>query len=126
MRDEYFVTPLGDGRYWIGSGYRWGEWDTEVNTEDIEKMLQFAHDRLAFSFQEVGRLAGIRPAMRTRRPVMGEHPEQKSWYIFNGLGTKGTSLGPYFAKQMADYLTTKAPISEEVNISRYKYPSDKK
>ncbi|MBK7008230.1 MAG: FAD-binding oxidoreductase [Saprospiraceae bacterium] len=126
LRDEYFVTPLGEGRYWIGSGYRWGEWDTEVNVEDIEKMLQFAHDRLAISFKEVGRLAGIRPAMRTRRPVMGEHPHQKSWYIFNGLGTKGTSLGPYFAKQMADYLTVMAPITDEVSISRYKFPSDKK
>jgi len=126
LRDEYFVTPLGDGRYWIGSGYRWGEWDTEVNTEDIDKMLQFAHERLAISFTEKGRLAGIRPAMRTRRPVMGAHPAQKSWYIFNGLGTKGTSLGPYFAQQMADYLTLQVPISDEVNINRYKFPSDKK
>lgn len=126
LRDEYFVTPLGDGRYWIGSGYRWGEWDTEVNPEDIEKMLDFAHSRLAFSFQEHGRLAGIRPATRTRRPVMGPHPEHKSWFIFNGLGTKGTSLGPYFAKSMADYLTVQRPLPEEVAISRYKFTSDKK
>lgn len=123
LRDEYFVTPIGDGKYWIGSGYRWGEWNTEVNGEDIQKMSAFASSRLAFDFKPIEEKAGIRPSMKTRRPVLGEHAVHKGLYIFNGLGTKGTSLGPFFAAMMAENLVNGTEIMEEVNISRYPFPS---
>lgn len=123
LRDEYFITPVGEGKYWIGSGYRWGEWNTDVNAEDIQKMSAFAASRLAFDFKPIAEKAGIRPSMKTRRPVLGEHAVHKGLYIFNGLGTKGTSLGPYFAAMMAEHLVNGKDITEEVHISRYPIPS---
>lgn len=125
LRDEFFVTPLGGGNYWIGSGYRWGEWDTQLNDEDIQKMKNFAAQNLAFDFEEECKMAGIRPSTKSRRPLMGRHPQQAGWYIFNGLGTKGTSLGPFFAAAMAAYLTRGEALPPEVDISREQHSSVK-
>jgi glycine/D-amino acid oxidase-like deaminating enzyme len=45
--------------------------------------------------------AGIRPAMQSRRPVAEIHQQIKQAAVFNGLGTKGYLLAPYFSKKLA-------------------------
>ena len=46
--------------------------------------------------------AGIRPATKSRRPILAQHEQYRNLYILNGLGTKGSSLAPYFAKRFVD------------------------
>jgi glycine/D-amino acid oxidase-like deaminating enzyme len=41
--------------------------------------------------------------------------------IFNGLGTKGVSLAPYFSKVLATWLEKGIPVNKEVDIHRYKH-----
>jgi hypothetical protein len=47
------------------------------------------------------------------------HPQHQQVGILNGMGTKGCSLAPYFAKQMADHLSHKMPIDREAEIIRF-------
>ncbi len=68
---------------------------------------------------------GFRPTTPDRRPILGEHPDLKNVIIFNGLGTKGVSLAPYFSAQLANWLSGKAEIQPEVNIKRFKSLSSK-
>ena len=63
--------------------------------------------------------AGVRPATKDRRPFVGMHPELENVGIFNGLGSKGVSLAPYFAKQFVDFLVYDKELSPEVNINRF-------
>jgi len=63
---------------------------------------------------------GIRPTVVDRRPLLGAHPEHQNVIIFNGLGTKGVSLTPYFASQLAEWMDGGAALPNEVNISRFK------
>lgn len=81
--------------------------------------------------QKVGRLLnipfevahqdwGIRPSTVDRRPIIGEHPFQKNILVFNGLGTKGVSLAPYFSGQLAEYLLGRGNLDKEANITRVK------
>ena len=51
--------------------------------------------------------------------MLGEHPKQKNLIIFNGLGTKGVSLAPYFSSQLANWLEGNGEIMPEVNIKRF-------
>ena len=62
---------------------------------------------------------GMRPTTVDRRPILGKHPRYDHVYIFNGLGSKGVSLAPYFSIVMLELLIFgKEPI-KEVNISRF-------
>jgi hypothetical protein len=42
-------------------------------------------------------------------------------FIFNGLGTKGVSLAPYFVKQLSEFIFLQKDINPEANIERH-YP----
>jgi glycine/D-amino acid oxidase-like deaminating enzyme len=48
--------------------------------------------------------------------LIPKHPQVG---VFNGLGTKGVSLAPYFAHQFAELLVNGSEIEEEVQIGRY-------
>jgi glycine/D-amino acid oxidase-like deaminating enzyme len=50
---------------------------------------------------------------------MGNHPHHNNVFIFNGLGTKGVSLAPYFAKEMLSFLETNKVLLPEANIERF-------
>ena len=62
----------------------------------------------------------MRPTTHDRRPIIGCHPSQDKLVIFNGLGTKGVSLSPYFGRELVRWLEKEGEINKEVNITRYK------
>jgi hypothetical protein len=40
--------------------------------------------------------------------------------IFNGMGAKGCSLAPYFARQLTRLLVHGEPVMAEVDVQRFK------
>ncbi|MEL7021711.1 MAG: hypothetical protein AAGK47_08885, partial [Bacteroidota bacterium] len=60
-----------------------------------------------------------RPTVKDRRPFLGKHPDFSRLAIFNGLGTKGASLGPYFAQQMTNHLLQQTALEPDVDITRF-------
>lgn len=115
-----FVLPLGDELYKVGATYEWEDL-TEVPTENGKAFLvQQLHKLLNVPFEIIAHQAGIRPTVKDRRPLIGLHPEHATIGIFNGLGTKGVMLAPYFAKQFADFLGNGMPLNKEVDIARFK------
>lgn len=70
------------------------------------------------AYEIVRAFAGIRPATFDRRPFLGLMKNQSGMGIFNGLGTKGVSLAPYFAPMMADFLLGEREILPTVNVNR--------
>jgi len=113
------LAPWYDGLWWIGSSYE-NEFDTIDPTDAFktgtEKALQSI---LRLPFTIIDHFAAIRPATIERRPFVGLHPYYNTIGIFNGMGTKGCSLAPYFAKQFADYLTTDKPIDALADVKRF-------
>ena len=64
--------------------------------------------------------AGVRPTVSDRRPILGQNPGSKNIYIFNGLGTKGVMLAPYFAKEMMKCLGDSGYcLDAEVDVRRF-------
>ena len=63
--------------------------------------------------------AGVRPTVSDRRPLIGLHPENKQLAVFNGMGTKGVMIAPYFADQLVNLLLNNKSLSEEVDITRF-------
>ncbi len=73
---------------------------------------------LKIDFEIVNHQAGIRPTVNDRRPLMGLHPQHPTLAVFNGLGTKGVMLAPYFAYQLYSFLELNKPLDVEVDIKR--------
>ncbi len=115
-----FLMPEGTQFYRLGATYDWDnlslETTQQAKDELQEKLSKVFNDR----YQILDQQAGIRPTTHDRRPVIGIHPKYNRVGIFNGLGSKGTMLGPYFAKQFCDYLCGKTDgLHPEVDLVRY-------
>jgi glycine/D-amino acid oxidase-like deaminating enzyme len=114
-----FVIPLGDDIYRLGATYSWHELDfipTEQGKADLTEKYQ---KLMKPEMKILSHRAGVRPATKDRRPFIGIHPELENLGIFNGLGSKGVSLAPYFAKQFVNFLVNKKELHPEVNINRF-------
>lgn len=115
-----FLVPLSEkDTYWVGSMYAWQFEDDQPTEAGRTYLINRLQDVLTIPWEIIEHKAAVRPTVKDRRPFLGIHPEFKSLAIFNGLGTKGASLGPFFAKQMAMHLLKNTKIDPEVNIERY-------
>lgn len=113
-----FMVPLGEGKFRLGSTYqRNGNpvFDILAEKELKEKLSVIYSEELSVDKRKVG----IRPATKDRKPFIGIHPEHPQVGIFNGFGSKGVSMAPYFAKQFARHLLFGEAIDAQVDIQRY-------
>jgi len=114
------LVPLTEqDLFWIGSSYVWDFDDPEpteafrINAEEILRQW------LKLPFTIVEHRAGLRPATLERRPFVGLHPLYESVGILNGMGTKGCSLAPFFARQLTDYLLYHEPMAPDADVKRF-------
>lgn len=98
-KDDLFFVPYGDNIYWVGGGYGKPHLLTTSDDNDVLKKIKSI---LQVDFDVLDTATALRPSTRNRRPLLRQSTESKHIFQFNGLGTKGTSLGPYFAAIMAD------------------------
>lgn len=106
-KDKIFIVQLHDDVYWVGAGYEWNAVDDLPSEAGKNKLLKELDNTLLLPYQIIGHMAAIRPTMHSRRPLLVTHPSISGMHMFNGLGTKGSSIGPFVAKQFAQYLITK-------------------
>ncbi len=114
------LVPLASpDHWWMGSAYEWNFTDVEPTEAFRKKAGSLLKEWLKLPFEITGHYASLRPATLERRPFVGLHPQQPSIGILNGMGTKGCSLAPFFAKQFVDNLVYNKQIYPEANIERF-------
>jgi glycine/D-amino acid oxidase-like deaminating enzyme len=119
-KDGIFIVHIKGDLYWVGSSYNRDFQHNKPSKEEYINLTKELSEILKIPFEVVDHLAAIRPTVRDRKPYLGYHPQQKNLLIFNGLGAKGSSLGPYFAAHFADWLNNETDLDREVDISRLK------
>ncbi len=119
LKNGVFILHYRDDCYWVGSNYA-HQYHTELPTlETRQWIVQQIADTLRCSYDIVAHWAAVRPASHYRRPFVGRHPQHRQLAVLNGLGTKGVSLAPYYAAQLAEHLINDAPIDAAVRIDSY-------
>lgn len=113
------LVPWKDGLWWIGSTYEWNFTNTDPTTNFREKTEMQLKHWLKLPYHIVDHIASVRPANVERRPFIGLHPLHTSVGVFNGMGTKGCSLAPFFATAFCNFLLEKTPLTPEADISRF-------
>jgi glycine oxidase len=114
-----FVLPIGDNKHRIGSTYIWDTPDDKPTEEGKQEILTNLTVLGSFDYELSDHKAGIRPTTLDRRPIIGQHPDFKHLYLFNGLGAKGYLIAPLLAKEFVDYLIFDEPLDPEVNLVRH-------
>ncbi|MHA8056106.1 NAD(P)/FAD-dependent oxidoreductase [Aquirufa nivalisilvae] len=113
-----FLLPLGNHEFKVGATYRWDDFSNQASTSaqlDLRaKLKTFGINE----YQEIEMSAGVRPATQDRRPLVGFHPHLPL-AIFNGFGSKGVSLSPYFAQQWLAEWKGEGQINSEASIRRF-------
>lgn len=119
LNKNIFVIPKGNQTYNVGSTFIWDDMDENVTSAGREEVLGKFKKISTDAFTVIDEKAAIRPTMKDRRPVIGKHPKFQSLYVFNGLGTKGISLSPYFSSYFADYLDQNFTVLPEISVNRF-------
>jgi len=119
LKSSIFLIPLGDDFYILGATYNWVDTSNDISQEAQDELLSKLKTFVTCSFQVVNQVAGIRPTVKDRRPLVGQHPVYKNMYVLNGLGTRGVMIGPYVAKQLFDFIEFGIPLEKEIDINRF-------
>ncbi|MFK7904191.1 MAG: NAD(P)/FAD-dependent oxidoreductase, partial [Chitinophagales bacterium] len=118
-KNKITLLPLGNDRYWVGSTYEWKKLDEVPTQKYREELSSQLENTINVPYQIIVHQAGIRPSAKDRRPFVGLHPKYPNMGVFNGLGTKGVSLSPYFAHHFAAHLEEGEELEKVVDIRRY-------
>lgn len=116
-KDQFYITPIGDKLYWTGYGNEWNTLDENIDEVKITEIKNLIEKKIKQSIEIISTHAGIRPTMVRRKPIVSAHLLHKNVFIFNGLGTKGTSLAPFFAKALIEEIFDDKVISSEYKVS---------
>lgn len=119
LKAGIFVLPIGDDLYKIGATYHWTD-KTETPTQEAKKeLISELKQFVTCEFELVEHLAGIRPTVKDRKPLIGRHPLHKNIYLLNGLGTRGVMLGPYLSQKLFDFVEFDLPFEKEISVERF-------
>lgn len=113
------IIPKGDSTFLCGATYSWDALDTIPTELGKEKLTLALNKSINCDYKILEHKAGVRPSTKDRRPFLGRHPKYPQLAIFNGLGTKGVMMGPWFASKMAAHLTSDILLEEEYAIDRF-------
>lgn len=113
------LLPWKENQFWAGASFEWNFEHDQPTEAFREKTIAQLRRWLKLPFEVVDHLSALRPATLERRPFVGMHPLHPRVGIFNGMGTKGCSLSPYFAREFAQHLLHQSPITAAVDVQRF-------
>lgn len=116
-----FICNFQD-KFWIGSSTDIVPLDSPLTTSLMRKELEDSLPNLiqASPYTILDHVGALRSTTHDRRPYIGEHREHKNIFVFNGFGTKGTSLIPFCAMELLDNLYLNKDMDKEIDIKRIK------
>ena len=120
IKASVFVIPLEtSNQYLIGATYHWTDKSWQTTKEAKEELLMKLDGLINCNYKVIGQLAGIRPTVKDRRPLVGQHPIHKNLYILNGMGTRGVMVAPLVSSQLYNYIENKRPLDSEIDCLRF-------
>lgn len=102
MNRGVWLAPDGGELWRCGATYSWNPLDGVPTAEGREQILTRLRAFLKLPAEVVGHAAAVRPIIGDRHPTILWNPAHPQIGFFNGLGSKGALLSPYFAGVCAD------------------------
>ncbi|TMU55624.1 NAD(P)/FAD-dependent oxidoreductase [Flagellimonas algicola] len=119
IKSGVFTIPMGEDLYRVGATYKWKDKTNTPTKEAKSELLEKLKTFLKCDFEIVDHVAGIRPTVVDRRPLVGQHPEHKNLYVLNGFGSRGVMIAPYASGQLFNFIEKGIHLDSEINIDRF-------
>ena len=112
-----WIVPIGNDLYRVGSTYEWEPGDAQPSAEGRVELTAFLQAFVNCPWELIREDAGIRPMANRGRPFLGRHPLDPGRVLFNGLGSRGSLLAPFYAGHLLDHLENGVPLIPQVNVN---------
>ncbi|MEW4925299.1 FAD-dependent oxidoreductase [Algibacter sp. 2305UL17-15] len=119
LKGPVFLIPIGNDLYLVGATYEWQDLTYDTTEKAKTSLLEKLETLISCPFEVIQQVAGIRPTVKDRRPLVGQHHEHQNMYVLNGLGTRGVMIGPYVAKQLYNFIEKGRALDDEINVKRF-------
>ncbi|WP_242130591.1 NAD(P)/FAD-dependent oxidoreductase [Aestuariivivens marinum] len=119
LKGPVFLIPLKHHNYLVGATYGWGDTSNTISESAKIELSDKLKTLINCPFEVVDQVAGVRPTVKDRRPLVGRHATHGNLYVFNGLGTRGVMIAPYVAKQLFEYIEFNTPLDKDIDIKRF-------
>ncbi len=120
LKQQSWLVPADDETFLAGSTFHQNNDSIIPEKSDEDALVTGLKKWIKSDIEVINHKRALRPTVKDRRPFLGEHKIEKGLHIFNGLGTKGSSLVTWLAPLMADYLTKNTALPDEINIQKIK------
>jgi len=120
VKEKVYFIPLKEKEmFWVGSYYQPWPGDPNPSEEGRTNLIEAISEFYTGEIEVIEHLSGVRPTVDDRRPLIGSIPGYPNKFLFNGMGTKGTSLAPYWSEQLLSHIFDTKPLPSIVNPARY-------
>ncbi|WP_019039533.1 NAD(P)/FAD-dependent oxidoreductase [Psychroflexus tropicus] len=119
LKSRHFIIPLGNDLYKFGATYsreQLNDLPTESAKIELEESLGKMID---CNYEIVDQIAGVRPTVRDRKPILGQHPEHSHMYVLNGFGSRGVMAAPYLSRSLVENIYDSSSLDNEIDITRF-------
>ena len=105
-----FIAPLKKDFFWVGATFNWDDKTMTTTAKGRTWLEDQLNTLIKMPYEVIKHLAGMRPTVVDRRPLLGQHPVHKSLYVFNGLGTRGALMAPLLSEELFHFITAKKTL----------------
>lgn len=112
-----FALPVGKDLFKVGATYDWDLLEDRPTKKGLERLQQQLEKFFKGKYEVVEHLAGVRPNIRDRKPLMGRLTD--SVYLFNGFGSRGALMAPYLSRQLLDFMENGKELPQRWDINRF-------
>ena len=117
-----WVLPVGSRQFKLGATYDWQHCDLQSTVQAREHLLEELDKYTSQPLQPdvVAHEVGMRPNSRDRLPLIGAHPNEPRLWMFNGFGSRGSLMIPYYARHLRRHLLEGELLDADCDLARWR------
>lgn len=120
VKAAVFLIPAGNDHYMVGATYDYKGQGWEPTPAARAYLEAKLNEIVKCPYEITGHVAGIRPTVIDRKPLVGRHPETGNMFVLNGLGSRGVMMAPYAAAKLYRVMEYEETPDPEIDIARFR------
>jgi glycine/D-amino acid oxidase-like deaminating enzyme len=119
VKSSVFIIPLGNQHFRIGATYDNHNLNQETTDKAKDYLLSQLDKFLDTPYTVVAHVAGVRPSVSDRRPLVGQHHQHHKLWVLNGFGSRGVMIAPFASRALYQAIFKDQALPEELDIRRF-------